>query len=41
MGERAESEALQILKDYWPNHLPAKLLDELNSRFPLDLKRPE
>ena len=39
MGNSAESQALEILKDYWPNHLPAKLVDELNSRFPLDLKR--
>ncbi len=41
MGKRAESEALEILKEYWPNHLPIKIVDELNSRFPLDLKRPD
>ena len=41
MGNRAESYALEILEDYWPDHLPAKLVDELNSRFPLNLKRPD
>lgn len=41
MGNSAESHALEILKGHWPNHLPAKIVDELNSRFPLDLKRPD
>ena len=39
MGKRAETEALEILKDYWPNHLATKIVDELNNQFPLDLKR--
>ena len=41
MGKRASSEALEILNNYWPSHLPAKLIDDLNSRFPLELKRPD
>ena len=41
MGKRAETEALEILKNYWPNHLPAKIVDELNNQFPLDLKRSD
>ncbi len=40
MGRRGEFHALAILKDYWPNHLSAEIVDELNSRFNLDLKRP-
>ena len=39
MGKRAEAEALEILKNYWPNHLPTKIVDELNNQFLLDLKR--
>ena len=41
MGKRAETEALEILKDYWPNHLPNKIVDELNNQFLLDLKRSD
>ena len=41
MGKRAEVEALEILKNYWPSHLPKKIVDELNNRFQLDLKRPD
>jgi trimethylamine--corrinoid protein Co-methyltransferase len=41
MGRKAESQALEILKDHWPNHLPAKLVDEFNNRFFLDIKRPD
>ena len=41
MGKRAETEALEILKNYWPNHLPNKLVDELNNQFLLDLKRSD
>ena len=41
MGKRAEIEALEILKNYWPSHLPTKIVDELNTRFQLDLKRPD
>ena len=39
MGKRAEAEAREILKNYWPNHLPTKIVDELNNQFLLDLKR--
>ena len=41
MGKRAETEALEILKNYWPNHLPNKIVDELNNQFLLDLKRSD
>ena len=41
MGKRAETEALEILKNYWPSHLPTKIVDELNNQFPLDLKRSD
>ena len=41
MGKRAETEALEILKNYWPNHLPTKIVDELNNQFLLDLKRSD
>jgi trimethylamine--corrinoid protein Co-methyltransferase len=41
MGRKAESQALEILKDHWPNHLPAKIVDEFNNRFFLDIKRPD
>ena len=41
MGQRAEAQALKILNEYWPNHLPIKIIDELNNRFSLDLKRPD
>ena len=41
MGKRAETEALEILKNYWPSHLPTKIVDEFNSRFPLELKRSD
>ena len=41
MGKRAEIEALEILKNYWPSHLPKKIVDELNNRVQLDLKRPD
>ena len=41
MGKRAETEALEILKNYWPSHLPNKIVDELNNRFLLDLKRSD
>ena len=41
MGKRAETEALEILKNYWPNHLPAKIVDDLNSQFLLYLKRSD
>ena len=40
MGRKAESQALEILKDHWPNHLPTKIVDEFNNRFFLDIKRP-
>ena len=39
MGQRAEFKAAEILKDYWPSHLNTKIVDELNSQFPLELKR--
>jgi trimethylamine--corrinoid protein Co-methyltransferase len=41
MGKRAGTEALEILKNYWPNHLATKIVDELNNQFPLDLKRSD
>ena len=41
MGKRAETEALEILKNYWPNHLPTKIVDELNNQFLLELKRSD
>ena len=41
MGKRAEVEAIEILENYWPSHLPKKIVDELNNRFQLDLKRPD
>ena len=41
MGKRAETEALEILKNCWPNHLPNKIVDELNNQFLLDLKRSD
>jgi len=41
MGEKAASRAFEILKGYWPNHLPAKIVDEFNSRFSLNIKRPD
>ena len=41
MGQRAEFEATEILKNYWPSHLNTKVVDELNSQFPLELKRSD
>ena len=41
MGKKAETEALEILKNYWPNHLPTKIVDELNNQFLLELKRSD
>ena len=32
-------EAMKILKNYWPNHLPTKIVDELNDQFLLDQKK--
>ena len=41
MGQRAEFKAAEILKNYWPSHLNTKIVDELNSQFPLELRRSD
>ena len=41
MGKRAEFQALEILKNHWPSHLNTKIVDELNSQFPLEFKRSD
>tara|TARA_B100000123_G_C25619934_1_gene379665 strand:- start:215 stop:802 length:588 start_codon:yes stop_codon:yes gene_type:complete len=41
MGQRAEFKAAEILQNYWPSHLNTKIVDELNSQFPLELKRSD